>query len=218
MRSASSVANVAVGRADGGRLAAVPEGRGAVRRRQLLESAVAVVAGGGLRGLTHRAVDARSGFPEGTTSAHFRTRLALLSALADHVAARTSDDVDTLASSLIGHSGDHEYAIAATQVLIDSWLAEWRLLATRLELSIEAGRQPELADTLGRWRDHLLDVVQMRLCEGGHDDTRLRAQTVVAGLDGVLMAALGVPAAQRRELTMRSTQLLLGSLLAQPGQ
>ena len=64
----------------------MPTERGAERRSTLLDAAVEVVTSSGLRGLTHRAVDARAGLAEGTTSAYFRTRLALLSALCDHVA------------------------------------------------------------------------------------------------------------------------------------
>ena len=51
------------------------------RRAELLEAAVDVVAEAGLRGLTHRAVDARAGLPEGTCSAYLRSRSALLVAL-----------------------------------------------------------------------------------------------------------------------------------------
>lgn len=191
--------------------------RATVRRQLLLDSAVKVVAASGLRGLTHRAVDARAELAEGTTSAYFRTRMALLSALADHVVAQVSDDVERLAKSLVDHEGDHEYAIAQTQSLIESWVTEWRMLATRLELGIAAARQPELAETLKPWRDHLHDVIQERLCHGGHTDPRLRAQTVVAALDGVLMATLRVPRAERLALATASTRLVLESLLARPG-
>ena len=38
------------------------------RMRLILESATRVVAAGGMRGLTHRAVDAEAGLPQGSTS------------------------------------------------------------------------------------------------------------------------------------------------------
>jgi DNA-binding transcriptional regulator YbjK len=194
---------------------AVPTSRGARRRHDLLEAAVDVVAARGLRGLTHRAVDAAAGFPEGTTSAYLRTRVALLTALADHVAARASADVDRLAASLVERVGDHDFAIAQTQALIESWLDERRLLATRLELGLEAARQPELAETFRPWRDHLLHVVEERLCQGGIGDARVRALTVVASLDGVLLATLGAPDEVRREFATEATRMLLTSLLEQ---
>ena len=191
----------------------VPAARGTERRLKLLDAAVEVVAAKGLRGLTHRAVDAQAGLAEGTTSAYFRTRLALLSALADHVAAKASNDVDALAKTLVDHSGDIGYAIGQTQALIESWLVEWKVLATRLELGIEAARQPELAETFRPWRDHLLDVIEERICQVDLGDARMRAITVVGSLDGLLMAALGVPEPQRRELATSSVALLLSSLL-----
>ena len=48
------------------------------RERVLLAAAVRVLATGGLRGLTHRAVDSEAGLPQGSCSAYMRTRLALL--------------------------------------------------------------------------------------------------------------------------------------------
>lgn len=55
-----------------------------VRRPQVLNAAVAVLARGGDRALTYRTVDAAAGVPSGTTSNYFRTRAALLLAVATH--------------------------------------------------------------------------------------------------------------------------------------
>ena len=76
------------------------------RRAELLEAAVDVVAESGLRGLTHRAVDARAGLPEGTCSAYLRTRLALLVALTEHVGGMLARDVDAMAASAAPHAED----------------------------------------------------------------------------------------------------------------
>src|SRR3954469_19932213 len=48
------------------------------RARQVGDAAIAVLAGQGARGLTHRAVDQAAGLPPGTTSNYARTRAALL--------------------------------------------------------------------------------------------------------------------------------------------
>ncbi len=58
------------------------------RRTQLAEAALAVVASKGLKGLTHRAVDAQAGAALGTASNYFRSRAALVAAAVDHVEAR----------------------------------------------------------------------------------------------------------------------------------
>ncbi|WP_347107618.1 hypothetical protein AAHB33_11310 [Paenarthrobacter sp. S56] len=62
---------------------ALPTGRGG-----LANAALAVVAAKGLKGLTHRAVDAQAGAAVGTTSNYFRNRAALVAAAKDHVVAR----------------------------------------------------------------------------------------------------------------------------------
>jgi DNA-binding transcriptional regulator YbjK len=51
------------------------------RREQLLDAAIQVLAERGVRGLTHRAVDAAAAVPAGSTSNHFRTRDALFDAV-----------------------------------------------------------------------------------------------------------------------------------------
>src|SRR5664279_596003 len=51
------------------------------RENRLLDAAIHVLGTGGMRRLTHRAVDAGAGLPVGSTSNRFRTRDALLSAV-----------------------------------------------------------------------------------------------------------------------------------------
>lgn len=55
-----------------------------VRRPQVLDTAVRMLARGGDRALTYRTVDAAAGVPPGTTSNYFRTRATLLMAAATH--------------------------------------------------------------------------------------------------------------------------------------
>lgn len=55
------------------------------RRTQLLDAALAVVADKGMKGLTHRAVDAAAQQAEGTTSNYYRNRAALLDAVLDRL-------------------------------------------------------------------------------------------------------------------------------------
>ncbi|MBA4101971.1 MAG: TetR family transcriptional regulator, partial [Arthrobacter sp.] len=55
------------------------------RRTHLLDAALAVVADKGMKGLTHRAVDAAAQVAEGTTSNYFRNRTALVEAVLDRL-------------------------------------------------------------------------------------------------------------------------------------
>ncbi|MBE1488113.1 TetR/AcrR family transcriptional regulator [Plantactinospora soyae] len=61
----------------------------AVRRDRfavITDAAIELLAELGMRGLTHRAVDARAGLPLGSTSAYFRTRKALIEAVVRRLA------------------------------------------------------------------------------------------------------------------------------------
>lgn len=56
-----------------------------MRRPQVLDAAMRMLALGGDRAMTYRTVDAAAGVPAGTTSNHFRTRAALLRGAARHI-------------------------------------------------------------------------------------------------------------------------------------
>ena len=118
-----------------------------------------MVADEGLRGLTHRAVDRRAGLPEGTCSAYFRTRQALQVAVTQYVAAAMAADVDALAAELVECTGDEARAVALTLALFERWLDERELLVAKLELSLEAPRNPAVAEALAASRTRLVGVV-----------------------------------------------------------
>ncbi len=55
------------------------------RRRELCDAAIQLLADDGAKGLSHLKVDGRAGVPDGTTSFYFRTRSALLHAVAERM-------------------------------------------------------------------------------------------------------------------------------------
>jgi DNA-binding transcriptional regulator YbjK len=185
------------------------------RRRDILTAATTVLAQHGNRGLTHRAVDREAGIPEGSSSAYFRTRDALLGALGDFVADRLAVDVEALGARLAGCPGDHERAVSEVSGLFSRWLEEPELLTARLELTVAATRDPGLADRFTQWRDDLVAMVREVLAEAGKDDAE-SAETLVAALDGVLLASLLQPARRRRRFVAESVELLLAGLGPDP--
>lgn len=186
------------------------------RRRELLEAAVRVTADEGLRGLTHRAVDRRAGLPEGTCSAYLRSRQALQLAVAEHVAASLAADVDRLAAELADCAGDVTPAVAATLALFERWLEERELILAKLELSLEAPRNPAVAEVLSVWRGRLVGVVDSMISQVGREHSVARAETLVASFDGLLIAALQKPLPQRRPFLSESLALVLHAL-TEPG-
>jgi DNA-binding transcriptional regulator YbjK len=186
------------------------------RRRELLDAALHVVADEGLRGLTHRAVDRRAGLPEGTTSAYLRTKQVLLLALAEHVAATLAADVERLSHELAECEGEAEQAAARTQELFERWLEERELVLAKLELSLEAPRNPDVADVLSAWRSRLVAVVDGMLTRAGKPHSLSRSEALVASFDGLLIAALQKPLAERRAFLSESLSLVLQALTEPP--
>ena len=183
------------------------------RRRQILDAAVTVLAGYGWRGLTHRAIDREAGLPEGSSSAYYRSRSALQTAMADYVVGQLASDVEALAAELDEQPGDHDHAVAATAATFRRWLDESDLLKARLELTLAAARDDDLAVQLRDSRAGLTSIVGDILVRGGHPHTGTVAGTIVAAVDGVLIAALLRPPAQRAAFVADSLDLLLGSLV-----
>jgi DNA-binding transcriptional regulator YbjK len=186
------------------------------RRRELVEAAVHVVADEGLRGLTHRAVDRRAGLPEGTTSAYLRTLDALQTAVAEYVATSLAVDVEALAVRMADHplegSAGHQQAVELTLGLFERWLDERELLLAKLELSMQASRDPALAELLNAWRLRLVGVVDGILSVRGRQHGTERAEAMVASFDGLLLAALQRPQVERRQFLTDSLALILHAL------
>jgi len=184
------------------------------RRRELLDAALGVVADEGLRGLTHRAVDRRAGLPEGTCSAYLRTKQALVLAVAEHVAATLAADVDRLARELGECDGDAGQAVARTQALFERWLEERVLVMAKLELSLEAPRDPAVAAVLSASRRRLVAVVDGMITQADKPHSLARSEALVASFDGLLIGALQKPPSERGAFLSESLSLVLHALTA----
>lgn len=183
------------------------------RRRQLVLAATRVVARSGLRGLTHRAVDAEAGLPEGSASAYLRTRLALLTALVEHVSRTLQADVAATTADLV----DRDEPAAVTECvvrLLVRWTEHPELMIVRAELMLEAMRQPELMAAYRPWRDGLVELVEASIRAHGRDEPEARARAVVAAIEGVLTSSLLQPEAERPAYLRRTSTMVLASLAA----
>src|ERR1700752_2816108 len=89
----------------------------AERRRDLCDAAIQLLADDGAKGLSHLKVDRKAGVPDGTTSFYFRTRSALLRAVAERlaeldlatlqsVADSANNRGDNLSPGAVGRGGD----------------------------------------------------------------------------------------------------------------
>lgn len=125
----------------------------------------------------------------GTCSAYFRTRSALQGAVAQYLTGVLLEDVEQLAVQLGDCGEDHGAAVGLVVDLFEVWLDQRSRLVSRLELTLEAGRDPAIAELMLRGRHRLEDVVAEALQHAATVDKAPTAVTLVAALDGVLLAA-----------------------------
>jgi AcrR family transcriptional regulator len=157
-------------------------------------------------------VDRAAGLPEGSCSAYLRTREALVLAVTEYVAEHVAGHVRELAEELAGRPLDDDRAVETVTRAILRWVDEREVLVARLELTIQASRDPALAKTLGTLRKDLVDVVGSVLTARGKPHGAAAAETLVSSFDGVLIGALPRPASQRRAFVRRSIEALMAGL------
>ncbi|WP_433163226.1 TetR/AcrR family transcriptional regulator [Kribbella sp. CA-247076] len=166
---------------------------GADRRDAIADAAIHLVATRGLRGLTHRAVDAEAGLPPGSTSYYLRTRNALLTACVNRMLAR---DVN-LMPALEATAAPLELVIAMTVGLARDRPDD---LLARYELSLEASRQPELRVAIDEGARQLRGLLAQVLAGLGVPDPSAAAWPVAAMLDGLMRDRVaGIAATQSPE-------------------
>jgi DNA-binding transcriptional regulator YbjK len=183
---------------------------GADRRDAIADAAIHLVATRGLRGLTHRAVDAEAGLPPGSTSYYLRTRSALLTACVNRMLARdlsaapafdaASSTLDLLVEMVIGLARDRA----------DDQIA-------RYELTLEASRQPELRAAIDEGARQLRALLGQLLQNLGVSPAA--AWPVAAMMDGLMydrVAGVGATLSQEDFETgvRRSLTALLDGLSA----
>ena len=148
-----------------------------MRKDLITDAAIELVATSGMRGLTHRAVDRQAGLPEGSTSAYFRTRKALIEGLVERLATQEQQDIVLDPNDLAG-------SIART---IDSWLVERTRTLARFAAMLEATHHPELKTILVHSPRELATALARTL---GHEDPETAGGHIMAFVEGLLFYRL----------------------------
>lgn len=162
------------------------------RRTVLADAAIEVVGRAGLRGLTHRAVDAEAGLPIGSTSNVYPTRDALLGGVVDRFVDREREAWDEVAARLAPTSPG---VLAAA-------LGEWARAAcgpqravtsTRYALLVEAAHRPSLRSdlALGGARAELWFRTWLRTV--GSPDVDGHLHLVANYVTGAILHQLAIP-------------------------
>lgn len=148
-----------------------------MRKDLITDAAIQLVAEQGMRGLTHRAVDRRAGLPEGSTSAYFRTRKALVEGFVERLAAQERIDTALDPADVAG-------SIART---LDSWLVERNRTLARYAAMLEATHHPELRSILVHSPREQATALAKAL---GHQDPERSGAHFTAFLEGLLFYRL----------------------------
>jgi AcrR family transcriptional regulator len=118
------------------------------RREHLLDAAISLLGDQGVRAVTHRAVDAAAGLPDGSTSNLFRTRDALFDGIVERFAARERANWEELAATASPGS-PAELARTLAAFALDATRRHRTLTLSRYTILIEAARRPSLRRQLG---------------------------------------------------------------------
>jgi AcrR family transcriptional regulator len=117
------------------------------RRRTLCDAAIRLLADEGAKGLSHPRVDRQAGVPPGSTSFYFRTRSALLLAVAKRLCQLDLADFTRAAEALDGNDASaHEPSALATTIMASAHEPGLSRTKARFELLLHANREPAIAD------------------------------------------------------------------------
>ncbi|WP_445167395.1 TetR/AcrR family transcriptional regulator [Mycolicibacterium sp. Dal123E01] len=162
------------------------------RRRDLCDAAIAVLAEQGAKGLSHIKVDRAAAVAEGTTSAYFRTRTALLIATTERV---VELDLIGLQAARSAAAGENQLMPRLADVVAAAAQEPHLTRAkARYELNMLATRDPAIFELVRRAQESFVDLyrdMMMRLVPDGHelapsvvDDLSAITQTFISGLLG----------------------------------
>ena len=163
------------------------------RRTAILDGALAVLAEQGMRGLTHRAVDAAAGLPPGSTSYYFRSRAALVTGCVQRLVERDlAEDVAAVDVTLLSAERDLPAVLATVLTTVGVRMAtiERQRTLARYELSLAAVRDPALRVELVAGGDTIRRRGAALLARAGVAEPDEAAEQLAAMLDGLVYAAL----------------------------
>ena len=161
------------------------------RRTLLLDAALELVGTQGMRGLTHRAVDAAAGLPPGSTSNHFRTREALVLGIVERFIVRERamatgprDDVDPTP----------EGVAAAFGRFVDRALGPDRLVTlARYAILVETAQNPTLREGMAVGADQVDTWALELLARAGSRDPQRDLGVLANYVTGLVLHELALP-------------------------
>lgn len=175
------------------------QARGVERRRQVLEATLRLLASGGPRAVTHRAVAAEAGTSVRATTYYFDSRDELLAEALRHYAETAIARFDALAlpAEALATVDPELLVEAAARMLAWTVVSDLRDdragLVAEYELVLEIGRNAALEEVYQRWQERLEEMLRAYATALGSADPALDARLVLATLRGLEIEALARP-------------------------
>ena len=119
----------------------------------MCDAAIQLLADDGAKGLSHLKVDRKAEVPDGTTSFYFRTRSALLRAVAERLAELDLASLQSVADSVDGRADNPSPSRLSQVVLQAGSEPQFSRTKARYELTMQATRDPALAAILQQATD-----------------------------------------------------------------
>jgi len=161
----------------------------AARADLVADTALALLAERGMRGLTHRAVDEAAALPQGSTSNVARTRQALLELAVRRLAEREAR-VLALEEMPDPHGGLDALAEGLALATHRSLTRNRELTLARYELALEATRRPELRTYFDATGRRFRDQLGALLTAAGSPAPARHVLSLVAWADGLMFSCV----------------------------
>ncbi|MFG1922954.1 TetR/AcrR family transcriptional regulator [Cryptosporangium sp. NPDC048952] len=177
--------------------------RGELRRTQLLDAAVEVIADHGLEGVTHRAVAAAAGVPLSTTSYFFSSLDELIGAAVTRVADTILESADFLADDV---PLDETIDLLVEVVTAPTVLVQFEAYLGRT-------RRPDLVEPVTRIVEAYESAATTVLRALGAAEPGRAARHLIALLDGFALQRIAHPRPDDRDVLRDAVRLFAGMYL-----
>lgn len=165
--------------------------RSRARREALLRAAISLLADGGTRAVTHRAVAARAGVPAAATTYYFQSIQHLTeAALQLHVEERVLELRELAAAAETDGGNAEQVAARFVQVLNER---DPRATIAQFEVFLEAARNPGLRETVAETLEAFEDLTRTVLAKLGAHRPDQAAASFVALINGFAIHRLARP-------------------------
>jgi DNA-binding transcriptional regulator YbjK len=159
------------------------------RKTTIADAALDLLGSVGARGLTHRAVDALAGLPDGSTSSCCRTRLDLLTLALNRHAMRNLQDLQEDAMRLGQGVPSMDRFIDTLADRLDDWMspAKRARVVAQVEIFLIASREPTLQAVVADLHQRFVDATREALLHLGVAQPDGMAMGLIATVDGILL-------------------------------